>query len=108
MVNLEIKTPIKFSTVDSIVFQLGVMFPQTKLTDTHLKCVAYYYLYSDALDKLVEAKVFKNSKSGQNYVSDLRKAGLLVGKGKETKVNPKIKLQTNDFKVTLTININEI
>ncbi len=103
---LVIKTPLKFKLIDFLVFQLDIALPGLSLSKTHKVILAYYYMYDNAVSKVIEDEVLTSEKSCMNYVSDLRKTKLLIGKGKETKVNPKIKLQTESFKLNLTI-INE-
>jgi hypothetical protein len=100
---IEIKVPLKFGLVDFLKFQLGLTLPNSNLSDAHKTVLVYYYLHSSPITELVKDGHFKSEKSAQNYVSDLRKPGLLVGKGAKTKVNPRIKLKKEDFTVTLTV-----
>lgn len=103
MQRFEVTSPLSFNEVEFYKFQIGLFLSKVILTDTQKSVLVYFYLYPDPVSKLVIEGLFKSEKSVQNYVSELRKKKLLVGKGKATKINPSINLKTESFQVTLNI-----
>lgn len=94
--------PLKFNLIELLKLQLKLFLPH-KISDTHRAVLAYFYIYPDPINRLISDRYFKNKPSADNYVSQLRKDKLLVGYGKDTKVNTSIHLHTESFKVTMTI-----
>lgn len=104
MKSFKLSAPLKFDKVDFYKFQLRTYLPRVKLNDTEQAVVVYYYLHENPIQELLKDGVFKSHKSVENYVSRLRKQGLLVGKGKvKTRVNPQIKFYDEDFEITITV-----
>ena len=97
--------PLKFEEVDFYIFQLSIILYRQTLNNSHLRILAYYHLYEEPIDKLLEDNCFSSRKSIENYVSELRKLGILVGKGRKsvTKLNPSIRLLDESCLITLNI-----
>ena len=69
------------SLVDYIKFQAQHCVP-FGLNDGELTLIAYIFLYNDqAIDKFIQDGHSKSHKSMENYMSTLRKKGLIIGKG---------------------------
>lgn len=100
---INVPEPLLLEEVEFFKFQLNLFIPKSGLNEGQKDVLIYYYLYENPITKLVQDKRFKSEQSCNNYVTYLRKKGFLVGKGKETKVNPKIKFVGSDFQVKLTI-----
>jgi hypothetical protein len=103
MQQFRIPTPLIFNTIEFLKFQLGLFITKIALTDTQKTVLVFFYLYPNPVDELVSQKIFKSRKSAENYVSDLRKSMLLIGKGSDTKLNPAIRLKNDSFELTMQV-----
>lgn len=108
MQTFEIKKPRVLSPVEFIKFQLDLFLPESLgITPTQKRVIAYFHLYDKPIKKLVEDDVFKGEKSAQNYVSALRKLGVLVGFKDDTRVAEKLNFLQDSFRVTLNIHLEK-
>ncbi len=69
------------SLVDYIKFQARYSIP-IDLNDGELTLIAYKFLYGEnAVEQFISDGHSKSNKSVENYLSTLRKKGLIIGKG---------------------------
>lgn len=94
--------------IDFYIFQLELILHKKNLNKPKLKVLAYYYLFDNPMEKLVTDGIFVK-KTVENYVSELRSEGILVGKGRKQKtvLNPKIRLLDEACNLTIDLNILE-
>jgi len=98
---------LNHSEVDHIVFQLRYIIPQIT-NEKELIVLAYVYLYPDNIvEQLQVDNHFSSPNSVYNYISHLRKAGAIVGKKKEIKLNPGIYLTKDPILYEFTLKISE-
>lgn len=106
MQTFEIHKPKVLSPVKFIQFQLDLYLHENLgITDTQKLMIAYFFLYDNPIKKLVQDGHFKSGKSAQNYVSALRKEGILIGYKENTRVSPKLQFQMESFRVILNIHV---
>lgn len=76
--------------------------------DTELYVLAYVYLYKrDAIDKMVEDGIVKNTKTVENYISKFRRKSLIIGTGNKTQLHPKITPVVHDLEYTIKFKLKE-
>lgn len=98
---------LKFSLIEFYRFQLRLQLRESELNPSEELVLIYFYLYPDPIDRLVKEKHFKSIKSVENYVSKLRNlpVPLLVGKGKQTKVNENFVFYPSSFSIFMDIEL---
>lgn len=96
---------LEMSREEIIKFQLSFILRQFKFNDTQLLILAYLYLHQDdATDKLLDDGILGSYQTVKNYISRLRKTGLVHG----NKLHPKIKVFEEDLEYTIKLKVNEV
>jgi hypothetical protein len=104
MKTLRLQTkPLVLSRPEFYRIQLQFILRNVRLTKAEELCVIYYHMYPNPHEKLIEHNVFSNPKSIENYITKLKRLGIIVGKGKETKLNPKISFIDEPFNLTVHV-----
>lgn len=106
MVHLKTK-PLALSKTEFYRLQLHFILRGVKLTKSEELLLIYYHMYPNPHERLVDDGVFGNPKSIDNYLVGLRKKGLILGKHKETRLNPRIKFIDHAFKLTVDVTPEE-
>lgn len=97
-------TVLKVSLEELVSFQLGYILREFSFNKTELLVLSYIYLYKDdATSKLQADKVLGSYQTIKNYMSNLRKTGLII----ENRLHPQIKLFTEDLEFTVKLTIDE-
>lgn len=79
----------------------------SNITDKELLILAYIHLYGkDALDKCVEAGLYKSRKSLENIISKYRKLDVITGKGDDIKLNEGIVLVEGNISITIKYKVD--
>lgn len=88
---------IKVDDVTFVEKQMALGFSDRDFTSLQISVITYMYLFPiDFSERLVKDKKTHSKKSVENIISDFRKEGLVIGKGKETKLNEEIKLVNDE------------
>lgn len=100
---------IQVRSQDLVSFQLRwILHGIVKLNDTELLVLSYVFLHGrDAIEKMVSEKELSSRKTVENYISAFRKQGLILGTGKETRLNPDIKIELRDMSYILKFQIKD-
>lgn len=96
--------PLRFSREELVSFQLKFTLRKFNFNDTELLVLAYIYLHGDlATDKILGDKVLGSYQTVKNYMSKLRKSGVIVGE----KLHPNIKVFEESLEYTFELILNE-
>jgi len=100
--NKKVVSPTEFYRI-----QLGFIAPH--INNTMLTILAYvkHYGYADAMTKLYEDRVLTSMGSIKNYLTDLRKAGLLIGYEPDVRLNDDILIFEQDLVYMLILDKDE-
>lgn len=105
----KIKYPsvIEISQLELIKFQLDwVLKGIYDANDTEKYTLAYVHVYGrDAIYKMVEDKRVTNSKSIENYISEFRKKGFIIGYRDKTSLHKDIAIVLGDLSYTIEFKV---
>lgn len=106
----EFKHPkiLDVNLIELITFQLDYILLDYKLKDADIKVLAYIYIYGDnAVKHVLKDNVLGSAKTVENYISSLRKVGLVHGRRNATKVHPSIKVFKEDIKFSIKLKLKD-
>lgn len=99
--------PFQGTKLEFVKFQIHNSVPSL-LNDGEATLLAYLFLYPFVAKwKFIEDGHSKSDKSVDNYLSSLRKKGLVVGKGNSTAINPDLYLSESPENMIFTFSIQE-
>lgn len=100
---------LEVNKLELVEFQLKYILHELKsITKTELKILAYLFIYkTNVVDKVVEDQLLTSRKSTENYISGLRKKGIVVGTGQYTKLNPAINIVEENLEFTIKLKLKE-
>ena len=107
----EFKHPktLEVSLVELITFQLEYILMDYEVKEAEIKVLAYIYIYgNDAPKYVVKDKILGRIKTVENYISTLRKLGLVHGNRNTTKVHPGIKVFKEDIEFSIKLKLKEV
>ena len=94
------------SKEELVKFQLEFTLDGYRLNNSDLNVLSYVYVHGkDAIDKLLDSRLFKSEKSIENIISKYRKKGL-IQKGR-FKLHSQIKPYIQDIEYTIQLKIND-
>lgn len=99
--------PFQGSKLDFVKFQIIHSVP-VNMNDGEATLLAYLYLYpSSAKIKFLNDGHSSSEKSVENYLSSLRRKGVVVGKGNSTAIHPDLYLSSDPSNMVFTYQITE-
>ncbi len=94
--------------IELITFQLEYILMDYRLKKTQLKILAYVYVYgTGAITELIKEGLLTNAKTAENYISGLRKLGLVHGLRNSTKIHPNIKVFEEDIEFSIKLQLKD-
>lgn len=97
-------SPLKVTKEELVSFQLSFTLRSFEFNKTELLVLSYIYLHKDeATSKLQKDKVLGSYQTIKNYISQLRKTGLIQG----NRLHPNIKVFTEDLEYTIQLEIEQ-
>lgn len=97
------KREFKVSPVEFYRIQLSLICRDVSPTKITLLAYLHYYDYNEAIRKILEDKIVMSMSSLYNFISNLRKEGLIVGYQDDIKLIDDIKLVDEDHITLLTL-----
>lgn len=109
MKTLEYPEIINVTKEELVEFQLRyILKGVAETTPTDEKILSHVYFYKDkAIDTIHERRILTSRKSIENYISKYRKLGVIVGKGKNTRLNPSITLVEEDMSYVIKFKLKD-
>lgn len=97
------KREYKVSPVEFYRKQLESICPDVKNTKLTILAYLYHYGYQEALKKILEDGIVISLSSLYNFISALRKEGLIIGYEEDIQLVPEIKLCDDNHVIILTL-----
>lgn len=91
------------SPVEFYRIQLSFICKDVNPTKTTILAYLYYYGYKEAMKKILEDRIVVSLSSLYNFISTLRKEGLIVGYQEDIQLIEDIKLVDEDHITLLTL-----
>lgn len=96
--------PLKVSKEELVQFQLKFILRAFNFNDTELFVLAYIAVHGDqATDKILKDKILGSYQTVKNYISRLRKTGVIL----ENNIHPKIKVFEENLEYTVNLELDE-
>lgn len=97
------KREFKVSPVEFYRIQLSFICKDVNSTKTTILAYLYCYGYKEAMKKILEDRIVVSLSSLYNFISTLRKEGLIVGYQEDIRLIEDIKLVDEDHITLLTL-----
>ena len=97
------KREYNVSPVEFYRIQLSFICKDVNPTKTTILAYLYYYGYKEAMKKILEDRIVVSLSSLYNFISTLRKEGLIVGYQEDIQLIEDIKLVDEDHITLLTL-----